>query len=102
MRNFVNLNQLSTQAITSLIVASLAYKNGEKDLPQMTQHVANLFLKIQHVPLAAFKWLKINWAGRQLISIQQRVPHKRGKLKRYVKDAWRHWCGCRGVTPQYQ
>ena len=30
MRNFVNLNQLSTQAITSLIVASLAYKNEKR------------------------------------------------------------------------
>ena len=34
-----------------------------KDLPQMTQHVANLFLKIQHVLLAAFKWLKkLGWS----------------------------------------
>lgn len=64
MRNFVNLNQLSTQAITSLIVASLAYKNGEKDLPQMTQHVANLFFENSTRTASSFQMAesKLGWS----------------------------------------
>ncbi|MBC6498427.1 hypothetical protein H7R52_05525 [Weissella confusa] len=45
MRHFVNLNDLPTETIMTLIEDALAYKNGSKDVKQSNRLVANLFFE---------------------------------------------------------
>lgn len=68
MRNFLNINTLSEKNVFQLVKRAIALKSGDtpKHLPITA---VNLFLKIQHERIVAFKWLRIVLIGKKSLLI---------------------------------
>ncbi|MCM6766262.1 aspartate carbamoyltransferase catalytic subunit [Weissella paramesenteroides] len=79
MQNFVNLNDLSTSEITSLIATSLAYKTKEKTVPQTKQHVANLFFENSTRTASSFQMAESQLGWSQIIVNPQTSSTQKGE-----------------------
>ncbi|WP_407124056.1 aspartate carbamoyltransferase catalytic subunit [Weissella paramesenteroides] len=79
MQNFVNLNDLSTSEITSLIATSLAYKTKEKTVPQTRQHVANLFFENSTRTASSFQMAESQLGWSQIIVNPQTSSTQKGE-----------------------
>lgn len=80
MQNFVNLNDLSTSEITSLIATSLAYKTKEKTVPQTKQHVANLFFENSTRTASSFQMAESQLGWSRIIVNPQTSSTQKGRL----------------------
>lgn len=79
MRHFVNLNDLPTETIMTLIEDALAYKNGSKDVKQSNRLVANLFFENSTRTHSSFQVAETNLGWHQVMIDPQTSSTQKGE-----------------------
>ena len=99
MRHFVNLNDLPTETIMTLIEDALAYKNGSKDVKQSNRLVANLFFENSTRTHSSFQVAETNLGWHQVMIDPQTSSTQKGEslsdtLKTLVASSTCLLCFC--------
>ncbi len=79
MRNFVNLNLLSNDAIMNLINTAIAYKHGTKVPTNVKHYVANLFFENSTRTHASFQMAEARLGWEQIILDPQTSSTSKGE-----------------------